>query len=99
MAFYKGHCAGCNAHWNSKAFKSKPAGRDLPPAEMRELQFAFESEKNNKICTSCYVRNSKLHKTKSAQKSSRVEEEHDKDNEGEGDMAALLLLSLQSANK
>lgn len=34
------------------------------------------------------------------QKSSRVEKEHDKDDEGEeGDMAALLLLSLQSANK
>ena len=100
MAFYKGHCAGCNAHWNSKAFKSKPAGLALPPAEMCELQFAFESEKNNKICPGCYVRNLKQHKAKAVQENSRVEEEHGKDDEGEeGDMAALLLLSLQSANK
>lgn len=56
---YKGHCAECNAHWHSKAFKSRPAGYDLPVADARHLRFAFESATNNKICKTCYLKNYK----------------------------------------
>jgi hypothetical protein len=30
LKMYKGRCAECNAVWNSKAFRSRPAGRDIP---------------------------------------------------------------------
>jgi hypothetical protein len=56
---YKGHCAECNAHWHSKAFKSRPAGYDLPGANERRLSFASESTTNNKICKACYLKNYK----------------------------------------
>jgi hypothetical protein len=58
-SMYKGHCAECNAHWHSKAFKSRPAGYDLPVADARRLDFAFESAANNKICRACYLKNHK----------------------------------------
>jgi hypothetical protein len=54
---YKGKCAECNAHWNSKAFKSRPAGYDLPVASERRLGFVFKSAANNKMCHSCYLKN------------------------------------------
>jgi hypothetical protein len=56
---YKGKCAECNAVWNSKAFKSRPAGYDLPVADERRLRFAFQSTSNNKICKACYLKNYK----------------------------------------
>ncbi len=56
---YKGKCAECNAHWNSKAFRSRPAGYDLPVANERHLTFASESATNNKICKACYLKNYK----------------------------------------
>ncbi len=56
-SMYKGHCAECNAHWHSKAFKSRPAGYDLPVASERRLSFVFQSVTNNKICHSCYLKN------------------------------------------
>ena len=56
---YKGKCAECNAHWNSKAFKSRTAGYDLPVPDERRLGFAFESVSNNKICKACYLKNYK----------------------------------------
>jgi hypothetical protein len=56
---YKGKCAECNAVWNSKAFKSRPAGYDLPVADERRLSFAFESASNNKLCKVCYLKNYK----------------------------------------
>ena len=56
---YKGKCAECGAVWNSKAFKSRPAGYDLPVAHARHLRFAFESATNNKICRACYLKNHK----------------------------------------
>src|SRR4051812_22862347 len=49
-SMFKGKCAECNAHWNSKAFKSRPAGYDIPVADERRLSFAFESASNNKLC-------------------------------------------------
>jgi len=59
---YKGHCAECNAHWHSKAFKSRPAGYELPVASERRLSFVFESATNNKICGSCNQKNIRLMK-------------------------------------
>ena len=56
---FKGKCAECNAHWNSKAFKARPAGYDLPVADERRLSFAFESATNNKICGGCHLKNYK----------------------------------------
>ena len=56
---YKGRCAECNAHWHSKAFKSRPAGYDLPVADECRLGFAFESASNNKLCKACYLKNYK----------------------------------------
>ena len=44
---YKGKCAECGAVWNSKAFKSRPAGYDLPVVNERHLSFACESATNN----------------------------------------------------
>ena len=59
---YKGKCAECGAVWNSKAFKSRPAGYDLPVASERRLSFVFESMTNNKICGSCNQKNIRLMK-------------------------------------
>jgi hypothetical protein len=56
---YKGRCAQCNAHWHSKAFKSRHAGYDLPVADERRLSFAFESASNNKLCGGCHLKNYK----------------------------------------
>lgn len=52
----------CDAHWNSKAFKSRPSGRDIPPVDERGLLFPFVSESNNKICPACYLKNQRLRK-------------------------------------
>jgi hypothetical protein len=57
---YKGKCAECNAHWNSKAFKSRPAGYDLPIVDERRVGFAFESASNTKLCGSCNQKNFRL---------------------------------------
>jgi hypothetical protein len=54
---FKGRCAECNAVWNSKAFRSRPAGRDIPVPDECQLSFAFASPTNNKICESCYQKN------------------------------------------
>jgi hypothetical protein len=54
---YKGKCAVCGAVWNSKAFKSRPAGYDLPVASKCCLSFVFQSATNNKICGSCNQKN------------------------------------------
>lgn len=62
QVMYKGRCAECNAHWHSKAFKSRPVGYDLPVADKRRLGFAFESATNNKVCHSCYLKNQRLMK-------------------------------------
>ncbi len=59
---YKGHCAECNAHWHSKAFKSRPAGYDIPVPSERHLSFVFESATSNKICGSCNQKNIRLMK-------------------------------------
>lgn len=59
---YKGKCAVCGAVWNSKAFKSRPAGYDVPVASERQLSFVFESATNNKICGSCNQKNIRLMK-------------------------------------
>jgi hypothetical protein len=59
---YKGKCAVCGAVWNSKAFKSRPAGYDIPVASERRLSFVFESATNNKICGSCNQKNIRLMK-------------------------------------
>ena len=59
---YKGRCAECNSHWHSKAFKSRPAGRDIPPVDDRGLLFAFASDTNNKMCHACYLKNQRLRK-------------------------------------
>ena len=59
---YKGKCAECNAHWHSKAFKSRPAGYDIPVADERQLGFAFESASNNKLCGGCHLKNYKAQK-------------------------------------
>ena len=56
---YKGKCAECGAVWNSKAFKSRPAGYDLPVVNERHLSFACESATNNKICGGCHLKNYK----------------------------------------
>jgi hypothetical protein len=61
-SMYKGHCAECNAHWHSKAFKSRPAGYDLPVASECHLSFVFQSATNNKICGSCNQKNIRLMK-------------------------------------
>jgi hypothetical protein len=58
-SMYKGHCAECNAHWHSKAFKSRPVGYDIPVADERRLSFAFESATNNRICGGCHLKNYK----------------------------------------
>ena len=57
QTIYKAKCAECGAHWNSKAFKSRPAGRDIPVPDECQLSFAFASPTNNKICESCYQKN------------------------------------------
>jgi hypothetical protein len=67
---YKGKCAECNAHWHSKAFKSRRAGFALPVADERCLVFAFESEQNNKICRACYLKNHKALKHSRDERSS-----------------------------
>lgn len=59
---YKGKCAECGAVWNSKAFKSRPAGYDIPVASEHRLSFVFESATNNKICGSCNQKNIRLMK-------------------------------------
>lgn len=59
---YKGRCAECNSHWHSKAFKSRPAGRDIPPVDDQGLLFAFASDTNNKMCHACYLKNQRLRK-------------------------------------
>jgi hypothetical protein len=59
---YKAKCAECDAHWNSKAFKSRPSGYDIPPIDERRFLFAFASKTNNKICHACYLKNQRLRK-------------------------------------
>ena len=59
---FKGRCAECNADARSKAFKSRPSGRDIPPVDERGLLFPFASESNNKICHACYLKNQRLRK-------------------------------------
>ena len=85
---YKGKCAECNAHWNSKAFKSRTAGYDLPVPDERRLGFAFESVSNNKICKACYLKNYKAlkhsrdelnSKDASEEKKARLDDENDAD--------------------
>ena len=83
---YKGRCAECNAHWHSKAFKSRRAGYDLPLASERRLGFAFESAANNKLCGGCHLKNYKALKHSrdelniedaSEVKKARVDDEND----------------------
>ena len=72
---FKGRCAVCNAEGRSKAFKSRPEGRAVPPITERALEFSFESAVNNKICKSCYNKNYKLlQKRKEARQREREEE-------------------------
>ncbi len=71
QVMYKGKCAECNAHWNSKAFKSRRAGYDLPVADERGLGFAFESVQNNKMCHSCYLKNQRQMKRDRDEKEDR----------------------------
>ncbi len=72
---YKGKCAECGAVWNSKAFKSRPAGYDLPMASERWLGFVFQSVTNNKICGSCNQKNIRLIKRDRDEKEDqRIEE-------------------------
>ena len=72
---YKGKCAVCGAVWNSKAFKSRPAGYDIPVASDRRLSVVFESATNNKICGSCNQKNIRLMKRdKDEKEDQRIEE-------------------------
>ena len=57
---FKGSCAECGAHWNSKRFKSRPAGYEIPPPHERILDFMYENDSNNKICAGCYMKNKRL---------------------------------------
>jgi hypothetical protein len=75
QTMYKGKCAECNAHWHSKAFKSRPAGYDLPVASERRLGFVFESATNNKICGSCNQKNVRLMKRDRDEKEDQKVEE------------------------
>jgi hypothetical protein len=75
---YKAKCAECDAHWNSKAFKSRPSGREIPPLDERGLLFAFASDSNDKICHACYLKNQRLRKGNSL-KSLRIGENIDTD--------------------
>ncbi len=75
----KGRCAECNAEARSKAFKSRPAGRDIPPPDECQLSFAFASPTNNKICEGCYQKNwrqlkrtRELHKEKKSGSTKRL---------------------------
>ena len=72
---YKGKCAACNAVWNSKAFKSRRAGYDLPVASERRLGFVFESATNNKMCHSCYLKNQRQRKRDRDEKEDRKTDE------------------------
>jgi hypothetical protein len=72
---YKAKCAECGAHWNSKAFKSRPAGRDIPPVDDRRLHFAFASNTNNKICHACYLKNQRLRKRQRDEQRDEQQEE------------------------
>ncbi len=72
---YKGKCAECNAHWNSKAFKSRRAGYDIPVASERRLAFAFENATNNKMCHSCYLKNQRQRKHDRDEKEDRKSDE------------------------
>lgn len=71
MSIYKGRCAGCGASWNSKAFKSKPSGCELPVAEERMLAFAAENETNNRACKKCMKKNRDLLTAKRAREEER----------------------------
>jgi hypothetical protein len=75
QTMYKGKCAECNAHWHSKAFKSRPAGYELPVASERWLGFVFESATNNKICGSCNQKNIRLMKRDRDEKEDQKVEE------------------------
>jgi hypothetical protein len=66
MSIYKGRCAACNASYNSKAFKSRRAGCDIPSLDERVLEFRHESAVNSKICPGCQFRNRDLLKAKRA---------------------------------
>jgi S-adenosylmethionine synthetase len=59
---FKGRCAECNTDARSKAFKSRPSGRDIPLFNERALIFAFASDSNNKTCPVCYLKNQRLRK-------------------------------------
>ncbi len=72
---FKGRCAECNAEARSKAFKSRPAGRDIPPVNDRGLLFAFASNINNKICHACYLKNQRLRKRQRDEQRDEQQEE------------------------
>lgn len=74
MKSFRGRCAGCGASWNSKAFKSRPQGYDLPVVEERMLDFRSKSGTNNRVCDGCNKKNRDLLKAKRA----REEEEEGK---------------------
>lgn len=71
MSVYKGRCAECNASYNSKAFKSRREGCDVPSLDERVLEFQHESTVNNKICRGCQFRNRDLLKSKRAREEER----------------------------
>lgn len=55
---FRGHCAGCDASFDSERFASRPNGLKIPTKKAKN--FAFESDVNNRLCTVCYDENWKL---------------------------------------
>lgn len=74
MSSFRGRCAGCRASWNSKAFKGRPQGFDLPAVEERMLDFRSKSDTNNRVCERCNKKNRDLLKAKRAREEEEVEE-------------------------
>ena len=56
---YIGKCAECNAGKKNKKWRSLRNGYLIPPGNQRALHFLYESEENNRICKTCYMKNAK----------------------------------------
>jgi len=67
MSVYKRRCGHCGANKNSSNFKSRPAGRQFDAAEWkledslgRKLRYFSLDQRNDRVCTACFLANHKL---------------------------------------
>ena len=67
MSGYKGYCAHCGVTRYHARFKARPAGRLFDVEKWlledeggRRLRFFFDNCRNDRVCDTCFLRNSKL---------------------------------------